>query len=115
MGDEVVELFGTSINVDRSWKMGKRWYRVWIIGLCGLSPSHKPNNPIIYKPSTEVITMKKVLGLLMVMGLMVGCGKDVEVVKEIQPLTGKLIEEYEVYREKSNKPVKHGYYKRYYK
>ena len=52
------------------------------------------------------------LGLMVSVG---GCGKEIEVVKETQPLTGKIVEEYEAYRdEKSNKPVKHGYYKSYY-
>jgi antitoxin component YwqK of YwqJK toxin-antitoxin module len=56
------------------------------------------------------------IGLLMMVGVLSGCGgKEIEVVKETQPLTGKLIEEYEVYRDdKTNKPVKHGYYKSYY-
>mgnify|MGYP001237229713 CR=1 FL=1 len=61
--------------------------------------------------------MKRLLGLLMVVGLMVGmsgCGKEIEVVKETQPFTGKLIEAYEVYRdETTNKPIRHGYYKSY--
>ena len=64
--------------------------------------------------------MKRMIGLLMMVGLVVGvlsgCGKEIEVVKKTQPLTGELIEEYEIYRdETSNKPVKHGYYKSYYK
>ena len=57
--------------------MVKLWYRGCIIGLFGLSPlPHKPNNPIIHKPSTKVITMKKILGLLMVMGLRVRLGLE---------------------------------------
>ena len=63
--------------------------------------------------------MKRMVGILMVVGLVVGvlsgCGKEIEVVKKTQPITGILIEEYEVYRDdKSNKPIKHGYYKSYY-
>ena len=59
--------------------------------------------------------MIRLLGILMVVGVCVGCGEEIEVVKKTQHLTEKLIEEYEVYRdEKSNKPVKHGYYKSYY-
>ena len=59
--------------------------------------------------------MTKLLLILMVVGLWSGCGKEIEVVKKTQPITGKLIEEYEVYRdENSNKPIKHGYYKSYY-
>jgi len=45
---------------------------------------------------------------------MVGCGKSIEVEKKINPITNKVIEEYELYRvEISNKPIKHGYYKSY--
>ena len=66
----------------------------------------------VSNPFTEVRIMKRMIGLLMVMGLWSGCGKEIEVVKETQPSTGKLIGEYEIYRDdKTNKPVKHGYYK----
>ena len=62
--------------------------------------------------------MIRILGILMMLGVLVGtggCGEEIEVVKETQPLTGKSIEEYEIYRDdKTNKPVKHGYYKSYY-
>ena len=61
--------------------------------------------------------MKRMIGLLMVMGMVVsvgGCGKDIEVEKKTHPLTQKVIEEYECYRdEDTNKPIKHGYYKSY--
>jgi len=39
-------------------------YRVWIIGLCGLSPlPHKPNNPIIHKPYYEGNNDEKDIGI----------------------------------------------------
>ena len=65
--------------------------------------------------------MKNVIGFLLMIFLVPAIwdrvvdvyewsGRDIEVVKETQPFTKKLIEEYEAYRDdKSNKPVKHGY------
>ena len=71
-----------------------------------------------YHPNGWLDKMRQIIGILMTMGLMVGvvgCGNETEVVTETQPQTGKLIEEYEVYRdEESNKRIKHGYYKSYY-
>ena len=62
--------------------------------------------------------MKRIIGLLMVMVMVVGvwsgCGKEIEVRTKTQARTGKLTEEYEFYRAEPNKiRVKHGYYKSY--
>ena len=52
--------------------------------------------------------MTKLIGILMVVGLWSGCGKEIEVVVEGN-------EEYEIYRdETNNNPIRHGYYKKYY-
>ncbi len=59
--------------------------------------------------------MKRMIGLLMMVVVVGGCGKEIEVVKMTNPFTQQVIEEYECYRdEDTNKPIKHGYYKSYY-
>ena len=57
--------------------------------------------------------MTKLFLMLMMVSVWSGCGKEVELVRENK--NGVLYEEYEVYRDETNKQlVRHGFYRQYY-
>ena len=57
--------------------------------------------------------MKRILGLLLMMGMMVGCGKGIKVGKEEYP-NGAVEVEYQHYTSFFFYKTKHGWYKSYY-
>ena len=78
--------------------------------ICIFSQRH-----LIYRVSIslEVIVMKRILGLLLMMGMMVGCGKGIKVGKEEYP-NGVVEVEYQHYTSFFFYKTKHGWYKSYY-
>ena len=59
-------------------------------------------------------TMTKLLGILMMVGVLVGCGKEIKVWKE-EYSKDKVKEEYQYYHHpENNRRIKHGWYNSYY-
>jgi len=69
---------------------------------------------IDYWTRLEVKTMRLILVIAIIAIEMTGCAKNIDIEKKTNPITNKVMEEYEIYRDKvNNKPIKHGYYKSY--